>query len=322
MNRESMTELIVARGAATRGQLREKPVQEIEKILDASLLAEIRANAAQSPAALEAQQRLADIQADRQRQAEENMLSVILRTPVNGKIAIDNIANRNIILGWKDETRDEVISPRWFVQVLQQNPGLVNQLSWQSADVLDPAKRRQAEAAKDAEERRVFHEFCRDNGFSEVTANFLLAKSVLGSFDQYTLAQAVQSNALSLAQALPEELEQFRQQAIEIHNLRLSTMDVPSLRKLARENGARIAQAPAPQLDESQRIRQAERNDGINYPPLPDEFRDGSGPEEVLNAQFVKKCSKETLRLLIKRFGSDQINNLLQNRVAGSIWEV
>jgi hypothetical protein len=91
--------------------------------------------------------------------------------------------------------------------------------------------------------------------------------------------------------------------------------DIPTLRKLAREAGAHGPAAP--QLDETQRVRQAERADGVAYPPLPDEFRDGNNPEEVLDAAFIRKCSKETMRLLLKRYGADQVNEALRTRNGG-----
>jgi hypothetical protein len=319
MSRQSVIDLIVARGVATPQQLQSKTVQELERILDESLIAGIRAEAAQAPAIVERQRKIDEINEQRRRDREEHQLNLIFRTPVNGKIAIDNIANRGVIRSWVDETKDEAITPAWFIQVLKETPSLARTLSWQSADILDPVKRRQAEAAQDAEERRVFHDFCRDNGFSEVEANFSLAKSVLGSFDQNTLAQAVQSG-LQLAPASPEELEPFRQETIERHNFRLQSMDILSLRKLARENGARGITAPP--SDETQRIRQEQRADGFKFLPLPDEIRDANGNEVVLNADYVRRCSKETMRVLVKRYGFDQINDLLQNRVAGSVWEV
>jgi hypothetical protein len=265
---------------------------------------------------LEAQQRIADIQADRQRQAEENQLSVIFRTPINGKVAIDNQASRSIIRSWLDETQgDTAISVQWFLKLLKEIPSLAQSLSWQSADVLDPAKRRQAEAAQDAEERHVFHDFCRENGFSEAQANFSLVKSVLGSFDQYALVQAVQSNALEgLAPASSEELEQFSKEAIEKQNAYLRSLDIPTLRKMAREAGARIAAGPPPALDETQRVRAAgERVNGYKYPVLPDEFKVGD-KYETLDAAFIKACSREIYRQLLDRYGPDQITEAVRTR--------
>jgi hypothetical protein len=315
--REQLIDLLVNRTTVSRERLQRSSTDELEEALSKSLLAGIRREVENSPEIVERQRQIDEINADRQRMAQEQQLSNIFRTPVtvNGKpaIAIDNQGNRSIIAGWLQEDQGEHITPAWFKKVLSEQPQLVSSLSWQSADILDPAKLRQAEATQAAEERRVFHDFCRDNGFSECESNHLLAKSVLeGGFDKYTLAQAVQSNALSLAPASPEELAKFRQEAITLHNQYLSSLDVPTLRKLAREAGAR-GQA-APQLDETQRVRQAERQDRTAYPILPEEFRDGSGPEEVLDAKFIRKCSKETLKFLFKRFGSAQVEEALRTR--------
>src|SRR5882762_4224899 len=49
MNRQNLIELIVVRGAATRSELQSKSIQELEKVLDDSLMAGIRAQAAQDP---------------------------------------------------------------------------------------------------------------------------------------------------------------------------------------------------------------------------------------------------------------------------------
>jgi len=128
----------------------------------------------------------------------------------------------------------------------------------------------------------------------------------------------VTSGAVQAAGATEREQEQWRQEAIEAHNLALLTADLPTLRKLAREAGARGPVAP--QLDETQRVRAAERVNGFSYPPLPEEFRDGNSPEQVLDASFIKRCSRETYRLLFDRYGSAQITEALRTRVPGNSW--
>ena len=309
MNRKQMIDLLVTRTTASRERLDRLETADLEKALDKSLLSGIHKEVLNSPEVLRREQEIDEINADRQRMAQEQQLSNILRTPVNGKVAIDNQANRTILIGWLQEDQGEQITPAWFKKVLSEQPQLVSQLTWQSADILDPAKRR-------AEEHRVFHDFCRDNGFSECESNRTLVKSVLGQgYDRHTLAQAVQSNALSLAQASPEELAQFRQEAITLHNQYLSGLDIPTLRKMAREAGAR-GQAPVA-LDETQRVRAAEEKFyGTGYPVLPDELLI-EGREELIDSSYIKRCSKETLRLLMKRYGSDQVNEALRTRISG-----
>lgn len=182
-------------------------------------------------------------------------------------------------------------------------------------------QRKAEEKAQLAKDRQTFSDAAKTlRSFGMNDANFNVIRRTLGAgFSVYQIQQMVAANGAILSPATQSEQDEWERAATEAENLRLLSMDIPSLRKLAREAGARGPAAPEP--DETQRVRAIEKQDGTVYPSLPDEFRDGNGPEEVLNAEFIKKCSKETLRLLIKRYGSDQINELLRNRVAGSIWE-
>ena len=316
--KQELIDLLLVRGtSATRERLELESTENLEKILDNSLLNEIHAEAMNSPEVVKRMQRLDDINEQSRRDHEEFQLSLIFRTPINGKVVIDNFAARKIIRSWVDEAKgDTGISVQWFLKLLKDTPSLARSLQWQSADLLDPRKQKDIAEAQAEQDRYTFNQFARENGFSLVDANHQLAKSLLGSgFNSYQLSEAVSSNALSLAQASPEELERFRQEAIQAHNQRLKSMDIPALRKLAREAGARGPVAPQP--DETQRIRAAERVDGTTYAPLPDEILIGDR-EEVLDAAFIRRCSKETLRLLLKRYGSEQINEALQTRIGGA----
>ena len=104
--KEKLIALIVARTGTPRSLLAAKTIQELGTILDDSLMAQIRAEAQNSATALEADQRIAEINADRERAAHDQQLTLIFRTAVNGRVAVDNQANRAIIAGWFDETRD------------------------------------------------------------------------------------------------------------------------------------------------------------------------------------------------------------------------
>jgi hypothetical protein len=273
--REQLIDLLVARSNASRGRLERESTDELEKALDRSLLAGIRAETMNSPEVVKRQQEIDEINADRQRMAQENQLSLIFRTPINGKVAIDNFANRNIIAGWLQEDQGESINATWFQKVLKENPSLARSLSWQSADILDPVKRKQAEANQEAADRETFSAFVRENGFSECESNHLLVKSVLGSgFNSYQLSDAVSSNALSLAQASPEELEKFRQEAAEERQDFLINRATPlELRRAARQESEQLAktrQHAAQQV----KIRE-EKERSVGYYPLPETTPDG-----------------------------------------------
>jgi hypothetical protein len=171
--------------------------------------------------------------------------------------------------------------------------------------------------AEEKADRKTFANVARSlQSFGLNEANFNVIRSILGpNFTEYSIQQGLASNALSLSPPMQQELDEWTRQEIEANNLRLQAMSIPELRKLAREAGQR---GPGPvALDETQRVRAAEKADGTNYPPLPDEFKDGNGPEEALNAAFIKRCSKETMRLLLKRYGADQVNEALRTRIGG-----
>jgi len=177
----------------------------------------------------------------------------------------------------------------------------------------EPQRRAEAKAQL-AQDRQTFAEAAKTlRTFGVTEANFNVTRQTLGAgFSIYEIQQMLAANGAVLSGPTQEEQQEWTRQDIEDHNQRLLNSDLPTLRRLAREAGAK-AQAPvAP--DETQRVRAAERSDGTNYPPLPDEFRDGNGPELPLDAAFVRTCSRDTLRFLFKRYGSAQVEHALRTR--------
>ncbi len=180
--------------------------------------------------------------------------------------------------------------------------------------IREPQRRAEAKAQLE-QDRATFNDAARTlQSFGLNEANFSVIRSTLGpNFTTYGIQQALAANALSLSTPTQEELNEWTHEAIKAHNSKLLSMDIPSLRKLAREAGARGAVAPL--QDETQRVRQAERQGGV-YPLLPDELRI-EDREELIDAAYIRRCPRETLRLLIKRYGSDQINEALRTRISG-----
>jgi uncharacterized protein (DUF2252 family) len=183
----------------------------------------------------------------------------------------------------------------------------------------EPQRRAEAEAQL-AQDRQTFTDAAKTlRTFGVNEANFNVIRQTLGEgFSFYAVQQMVAANGATLSLPTQEELDEWTRQDIEAHNLRLLSMDIPTLRKLAREAGARGPAPVAP--DETQRVRQAQRADGFAYPELPEEFREGNGPLEILDASFIKRCSRETYRLLMDRYGSTQITEALRSRVPGNSW--
>ena len=273
--REKLLDLLVARTSATRERLEHESTDQLENILDRSLLQSIRAEVMNSPEVVERLKKVDEINEESRRQYEEFQLSLIFRTPINGNVAIDNQSNRGFILGWLQEDQGESISATWFQKVLKETPLLANQLSWQSADIVDPVKRREAASAQAEQDREVFSAFARENGFSECESNHLLVKSVLGeAFDKYMLAQAVQSNALQLALASAEELAKFQRDAYEERVDWLTNSATPlELRQAARQESE---QGRAQQQRTAQQVKIRENKESaVGYVGLPETDRYG-----------------------------------------------
>lgn len=224
------------------------------------------------------------------------------------------VAQAQTQLRQTDEELDRIVVERQADRILHEESMRIAR---------EPQQRAEAEAQLEVD-RKMFVDAAKTlRSFGMTEANFNVIRHTLGvgGFTVYDIQQMLAANGAVLSPPTQQEQDEWTRQDVRDHNQRLLNADIPTLRKLARENGARGPE-PSPALDETQKIRQAEHamNYG-EYPPLPDEFRDGNGEVQVLNADFVRRCSKETLRLLIRRFGSAQVDELLRNRVAGSIWE-
>ncbi len=126
----------------------------------------------------------------------------------------------------------------------------------------EPQRKAEAER-QEKQDRETFKEAARSlQSFALNEANFSVLRSTLGpNFTAYSIQQALASNALSLSPPTQQELDAWTREAIEAHNAALKSADLPTLRRLTREAGARGPVAPPP--DETQRVRQAQRDDGF-----------------------------------------------------------
>ena len=317
MTRQDLISLIIARSAGTpqeldrlRQQLLAKSMQELDKIVDEQNLEQIRAEAQRQVAAQQYPQ-LIEAQQQAIAKFEELQWSVILRTPINGRILVDNLANRNVLRSWINF--DEQISPEWFKQVLTEHPALAQSLVWQSAKVLDPKFQKYAADAQALQDRETFSKFARANGFSEIEANFWLVKDVLGSeFDEHTLAQAVQSGQLHLAPTSPEELAEFQEEASRQRVAYLASLPPGHPERQADVEQRRQAFQRA---DQERQIAGREQADAaFGFPPLP-EFNLVTG--ERIDAAYLNKLSNTNLSLfkaLMRKHGAAALTRRLNGR--------
>jgi hypothetical protein len=165
----------------------------------------------------------------------------------------------------------------------------------------EPQRKAEAER-QEKRDRETFKQAARSlKSFGVTDANLSVTRSTLGpNFTVYSIQQALASNALSLSPPSQEELNEWDRAAIEANNQRLLSMDIPSLRKLAREAGARGPAAP--ELDQIQKVRSAERSQ--QFQPLTEDSRFKS---EIIDYELVQQLSPLELKQLFQIYGSDQI---------------
>jgi len=175
----------------------------------------------------------------------------------------------------------------------------------------EPQRKAEAER-QEKQDRATFNDAAKTlRSFGTTDANFNLIRQTLGpGFSVYQIQEMLAANGAALSGPSQQEQDNWTRQDIKAHNTALLNADIPTLRKLVREAGAR-GQTPPPQ-DETQRVRAAENQDRT-YPPLPDEIRI-AGREELIDAAYIRRCPKEVLRALIQRFGAPQIDEALRPR--------
>ncbi len=147
---------------------------------------------------------------------EQNWAKIFSTILPGNVVVVDNQAARNFIEGWVDETRDEKLSLEWFTKVIAENPKLIAQLTVQSADILDPKKRKDALYVQRLKDRDTFSAATRKYGIGDTEANFAIVRDVLGSgFNEYQVGQAAQSGAARVSPATQEELAGWAQEAAQ-----------------------------------------------------------------------------------------------------------
>jgi hypothetical protein len=226
----------------------------------------------------------------------------ICRVPVNGRRVVDNAANRQIVFGWLHEDQGERPTVEWFKEVLAE-PGLADQVSWEP--ILSPEQRKQAAAQRVAHARDVFGIVCRKHNLSLAEANFRLLFDAGLLDSEFTADQAVASNAVTLAQATPQEAAKFHQERVDDYNEALLKADLKELRARVRQEAeqARVvnAQAEADKALAAAQTRDAARG---GFPPLPPE----------ITSEVIRKATPDQIKFWIKKYSNSNVTARLQNR--------
>jgi hypothetical protein len=229
----------------------------------------------------------------------------ILRAEFSSKLLRDTEANRQEVFSLWDELQGldrsllgthASFGAEWFAAVMKSNPKLANRFSWTTRP--DPNEKKLQERAR----RDVFHDLMVELGLSESHANWnLFPKDLLDN--AYTAKQAIVSGAVrGLMQATPSEIAEREAIRVDRENLRLLNSDVPTLKKLAREEAEqpRVAIAKA---DADRILKEKEQIEAGQFEPLPATTHDG----RTIDKKFFLRCDPKTMGYYISRYGDANV---------------
>jgi hypothetical protein len=293
IDRQDLIDLIVARGAATRQQLWRKSDEELVKILDASLLAGIRAEVLKTPEIVERQRKIDEINADR----------LWTRFFFSHPEISDNIANRKMLFDYALSLSDDgVVTFQHLDEAAKTLPGLARQKVKQIPT-----------AANLKQDEETLHEFCRANRLEPSTAALNLLRQELGAnFDSTQVAQALQSGLIGLSPASEEHILQWTREAQEEHQDYLINQASPQeLRAIAKtETEQRRIQAQREEAERQIAVRE-QTDAAYGFPPLPEFNQHG----EKIDAVYLNKISNTNLQLfknLMRKHGAANLTARLR----------
>jgi hypothetical protein len=285
MNRQSLIELIVVRGAPARSELQSKSIQELEKILDDSLIAGIRTQAAQDPQIVASQRQADEINAER----------LWARFFFAHPEISDNVANRKMLFNYAlSLSYDGVVTFEQLREAAKTLPGLDHQKVKQVPT-----------AANLKQDEETLQQFCRAKCLEPNAAALNLLRQEFGAgFTSDQVGNALQTGLIRLAPASDEHIHQWtREDQEERQDFLINQASPDELRQAARsEAEQRRIQF---QHEEAQRqIAARETMDAAyGFPPLPEFNAEGT----KLDAAYLNKISNTNLQLfknLMRKHGA------------------
>ena len=318
--KQQLVELLAVRGVATKEQLEAKTVDELEQTLDQSNLDNIRAQARQQVHESTARE-LQEALDQRNLARSEARLQQIFRTViVDGKTLVYCESNRQALLDLLDGAPLDNLSAQWLVKRVKENP---SRFAWQ--DVVNPAKRRQADAVQAKQDRETFSAVARELGLADSDANFSIVSQQLGPGLPDIRASITtmvgdngpgiylfdaDGNTFQLTPATQEQIAQWAYERAKTRELWLKTEASPDeLRAAVRAEGASRA-ANQQQQFQQQQIEAEKLRQAGQFPPLPEMYLG-----QKLDSRFIKRASTEVFKQLIRRFGSAQVTEALNTRI-------
>jgi len=293
MNRQSLIELIAVRGAATRSELQSKSIQELEKILDDSLLEGIRAQAAQDPQIVASLRQVDEINAER----------VWTRFFFKHPEVSDNVANRNLIFNYALSLSDDgVVTFEHLDEAAKTLPGL------------DRQKVKQIPTATNLkQDEETLHQFCRAKRLEpNVAALNLLRQEYGAGFNSDQVSQASQSGLIRLGPASEENNLRWTREDQEERQDYLINQATPEELRRARDQESEQRRIEFQRAESERQIAAREQMDAAyGFPPLPEFNQHG----EKLDGAYLNKISNTNLQLfknMMRKYGAGNLTARLR----------
>lgn len=251
---------------------------------------------------------------------DDYAIEQVFRVPVNGKVAIPNEANRQIVRQWALGEPNPITNIQvWFGNIFRDNPSVAGQLSWQDQKMLDPAYRAELAKKNEAQLRARFLDICKNHGLANNDSNFSLwAQSgpdpVVSWFNSKPVIVLESGETLELTPASPETREQWRNEADQKKFAdRQSALakaaaknDIASLRRMAAEE---TQQAQLTSFEKRRNYSMwanfIKRQENLKS-PLPTHWLG-----KPLTADTIKKGGADIIRAIGKISGFERINALI-----------
>jgi hypothetical protein len=251
--RQQLIDLLVARSNASRERLERESTDALEKALERSLLAGIRAEVLNTPEVRKRQQQVDEIQAER----------IWDRFFFQHSDVRDTVANRKMIYDYAlSLSHDGVITFEHLAEAAKTLPGL------------DRQKIKQPPTAANLKtDQETLRQFCRSSQSEPSTAALNMLRQEYGAgFDSSQIDAALASGLINLGPASPEILQEIVEQR---RDWLVNEASPQQLRQAARsESEQRRVQAQQQHVTQQIKAREQAEASG-QHPSLPETSNDG-----------------------------------------------
>ena len=261
-----------------------------------TIRAEVRREYENNPERIRQQQQQAVEDAEVYR---DYYLTQIFRLNIRGLgVTIRNDASERLVISWLHP--GENLNIEWFLSVIH-DPRLSSQLQWQSEDVLDPQKIKQAEAVQSEQDRKTFSQAARQFQLSDNIANFNLARQTLG--EGFSVYQVQHIDGLSPASQ--QEIDNWNAEAVtERQDFLRNRATISQLKAASRDESVARQQATQQEQAARQLDAQQQRDQTMGFPKIPSD----------ITRKRILAATPSEIKYWGKRYGQFQLNQVIAQK--------